>query len=375
MNQDKGKKKIISVVGARPNFMKVAPIDRALKEYRGEIKHLIVHTGQHYDKSMSDAFFKDLEMPHPAYFLGAGSGTHAEQTSKIILEFEKVCLKEKPELVLVVGDVNSTIACALTAVKLGIKVAHVEGGLRSRDRTMPEEINRIATDAISDYCFVTERSAVKNLKYEGFKSKNIFLVGNTMIDSQFYAKSKAEKSDILKKLKLDKKSYILITLHRPTNVDDKERLKDMLEIFQEISEKTKIVFPVHPRTRKNIDNFGLSGLTKGSENIILTEPLGYIDFLALMMNSDFVLTDSGGIQEETTSLGIHCLTIRTSTERPVTIERGTNLLIKPERNNILVWIKKYLNGQRPEKKGRIPYWDGKSSERIVRIIRNKILKD
>ncbi|KKQ78262.1 MAG: UDP-N-acetylglucosamine 2-epimerase, partial [Candidatus Daviesbacteria bacterium GW2011_GWF2_38_6] len=229
-------KTVISVVGARPNFMKVAPIYRAFKKYEDKVKHLIVHTGQHYDKTMSDAFFQDLEMPHPDYFLGVGSGSHAVQTSKIMVEFEKVCIESKPDLVLVVGDVNSTIACALTAIKLDIKVAHIESGLRSRDRSMPEEINRIATDSICDYCFVTEQSGLDNLKKEGFDTERVFYTGNTMIDSQFYALENAKKSEIVKKLNLNPKEYILITLHRPSNVDEKEQLKQILEIFNEISD-------------------------------------------------------------------------------------------------------------------------------------------
>jgi UDP-N-acetylglucosamine 2-epimerase (non-hydrolysing) len=365
-------KTVISVVGARPNFMKVAPIYRAFKKYENKVKHLIVHTGQHYDKTMSDAFFQDLEMPHPDYFLGVGSGSHAVQTAKIMVEFEKVCIESKPDLVLVVGDVNSTIACALTAIKLGIKVAHIESGLRSRDRSMPEEINRIATDSICDYCFVTEQSGLDNLKKEGFDSDRVFFTGNTMIDSQFYALENAKKSEILKKLNLNPKDYILITLHRPSNVDEKEQLKQILEIFNEISDKRKVVFPIHPRTRKNITEFGLDSLINNNPNLIFTEPVGYIVFLALMQNSDFVLTDSGGIQEETTALGIHCITVRTTTERPVTVELGTNKLIEPLPEQIRITIREFLEGIRPESKTSIPLWDGKAAERITEIIVNKL---
>ncbi|MFH1051385.1 MAG: UDP-N-acetylglucosamine 2-epimerase (non-hydrolyzing) [bacterium] len=364
------KKKIISVVGARPNFMKVAPLDRAFKKYAGQIQHLIVHTGQHYDVNMSDAFFHDLEMPQPAYFLGVGSGSHAEQTANIMLEFEKVCIVVRPDLVIVVGDVNSTIACALTAIKLGIRVAHVESGLRSGDRTMPEEINRITTDSICDYCFVTEQSGLDNLLKEGRNPESVFFTGNTMIDSQFYASEKAKKSRIMNKLNLCEKEYILITLHRPSNVDSEEQLRSILEIFSEFSSIRKIVFPVHPRTRKNISNFGLEYLVKDNSNIMLTEPLGYIDFLNLMMNSDFVLTDSGGIQEETTALGIPCITTRTTTERPVTIDLGTNRLILPTPENIRIAIAEFIEGKRPKPRGSIPYWDGKAGERIVDKIIN-----
>ncbi|MFA6572237.1 MAG: UDP-N-acetylglucosamine 2-epimerase (non-hydrolyzing), partial [Bacteroidota bacterium] len=322
-------KKIISIVGARPNFMKVAPIHRAFQAYPDKVEHMILHTGQHYDVNMSDAFFKDLEMPQPAFFLGIGSGSHAEQTAKIILEFEKVCITDKPDFVIVVGDVNSTIACALTAVKLGIPVAHVEGGLRSFDRTMPEEINRKATDSICDYCFVTEQSAIDNLEDEGYPPENVFFVGNTMIDSLHFALNKAKHSDIITKLKLKEKKYVLVTLHRPSNVDEKAKLEEFISIFEEFSRDTEFVFPVHPRTRKMIQNFGLSSRVEKISSLHLIEPLGYIDFLALMLNSKFVMTDSGGIQEETTALGIPCLTLRTSTERPVTIEFGSNILVIP----------------------------------------------
>lgn len=363
-------KKVISVVGARPNFMKVAPIHRAFQKYNGEVEHLIVHTGQHYDSQMSDAFFKDLDMPKPAYFLGVGSGSHAEQTAKVMLEFEKVCLDAKPDMVIVVGDVNSTIACSLTSVKLGIKTAHVEGGLRSFDRGMPEEINRLATDAICDYCFITEESALKHLSNEGYPKENIFFTGNTMIDSQHYAKEKAAASDVPAKMGLDKKDYVLVTIHRPSNVDEKEQLVQLLNILTELSEKRKVVFPIHPRTRKNIEKYGLNYLIESNDRLILTDPLGYVDFLALMMNSDFVLTDSGGIQEETTALGVHCITIRTTTERPVTVDVGTNILIKPEPEIIKSTIEKMIEG--PRKSGSIPeFWDGKAAERIAKIIVEK----
>jgi UDP-N-acetylglucosamine 2-epimerase (non-hydrolysing) len=267
-------KKVISVVGARPNFMKVAPIHRAFQKYKEEAEHYIVHTGQHYDAQMSDAFFKDLEMPQPAYFLGVGSGSHAEQTAKIMIEFEKVCNEVKPDMVIVVGDVNSTVACSLTAVKMGIKTAHVEGGLRSFDRSMPEEINRLATDAICDYCFITEESALKHLKNEGYPEENIFFAGNTMIDSQKFALEKANKSDILDRLSVNKNDYVLVTIHRPSNVDDNVQLKQLLEILTGLTSKRKIVFPIHPRTTKNIDNFGLRAMVDNAPGLILTAPLG-----------------------------------------------------------------------------------------------------
>lgn len=365
-------KTVISVVGARPNFMKVAPIARALARYSSSIRHLIVHTGQHYDFKMSDAFFQDLNMPEPAYFLGAGSGSHAVQTAKIITEFEKVCLEAKPDLVLVAGDVNSTIACALVSVKLGIKTGHIESGLRSGDRSMPEEINRIATDSICDYCFVTEKSGEEHLLAASFPKENIFFVGNTMIDSQHYAIEKARAAKVWERMALEPKSYALMTVHRPSNVDDPVQLKRLLEVFREISIYRKLVFPVHPRTIKNIELFGLKQLAGSIPDLILCEPLGYIDFLSLMSEADYVLTDSGGIQEETTALGIDCLTIRTTTERPSTIEIGTNQLICPEPKLIISAVRALF--EEPRKKGSCPpMWDGHASERIAEIIKEILL--
>lgn len=365
-------KKIISVAGARPNFMKVAPIDRALKNYSDKVKNILVHTGQHYDFNMSDAFIKDLNLPQPAEFLGVGSASHSVQTAKIMIEFEKVCENYSPDLVIVVGDVNSTIACTLTAVKMGIKTAHVEGGLRSFDRTMPEEINRIATDAICDYCFVTEESAITNLRNSGFNPEHIYFVGNTMIDSLIYAIELAKKSTKISELGLENDKYVLITLHRPTNVDFKEKLEEYYEIFKYLSNFRKIVFPIHPRTRKNLEKFDLQNKFRSLQNLILIEPQGYIDFLSLMMNADFVITDSGGIQEETTYLGIPCLTVRTTTERPITIELGTNVLVMPEYNEILKAIDNILKNK--TKTGKIPpLWDGNAGIRIADIIVNKIL--
>ncbi len=360
-------KKIISVVGARPNFMKVAPIDRAFARYKDKIEHIIVHTGQHYDAKMSDAFFQDLEMPNPKHFLGVGSGSHSEQTAKVMVAFEKVCIDEKPDLVIVVGDVNSTLAAAITAKKLLIPVAHIEAGLRSGDREMPEEINRIATDAIADYLFVTEKSGHQNLINEGKSNSSIFFVGNTMIDSLLAAMEKAEKSNICNELALSKGEYALITLHRPSNVDDKDKLAEFIEIFEYLSKSRKVVFPIHPRTMKNIEATGLIDRIKSNANLHLLEPMGYIDFLKVMSEADFVMTDSGGIQEETTVLGVPCLTLRTTTERPITIEIGTNKLIQPTKLNILRAIDEALlpniaNHSIPE------LWDGKASERIVKIV-------
>lgn len=364
-------KKVISVVGARPNFMKIAPIDRALRSYSEKIRHIIVHTGQHYDSKMSDAFFSDLNLPNPDYFLGIGSGSHAEQTGRIMIEFEKICLEEKPDLVIVVGDVNSTLAAGITAVKLGIKLAHVESGLRSFDREMPEEINRIVTDSIADYLFITEKSGYDNLRREGKNEDFIYFVGNTMIDSLLNAINIADKSNIISDLDIADGEYILCTLHRPSNVDTKEKLEEFIEIFEFIAKTHKVVFPIHPRTRKNIDLYGLSQRVGMNKNLKLIEPLGYLDFLKLMKHSKFVVTDSGGIQEETTVLGVRCLTLRTSTERPITCDIGTNILVKPEKERIIENIEHALNEDTLDYD--VPtFWDGKAGERIAEII-NKLL--
>ena len=363
-------KKLISVVGARPNFMKVAPIHKAFNRlsFDSNISHLICHTGQHYDEKMSKVFFDELDMPKPDFYLEVGSGSHAEQTAKIMIEFEKVLIKEQPDLVIVVGDVNSTIACSLTAVKLGIKVAHVEAGLRSFDRTMPEEINRILTDSISDYLFVTEKSGLENLRKEGISGDKVFLVGNVMIDTLLSFMPKIEKSNIAKELNIFT-NYVLVTLHRPSNVDRKENLKNLVEFFNRIADDNKIVFPIHPRTRKNLDLFNLTSLL--NPNILLTEPIGYLDFLSLVKNSSVVLTDSGGIQEETTVLGIPCITLRNSTERPITVEIGSNYLVGDNLTLAFEKTKEILNGM--QKSSKIPdLWDGKAAERIVDIIMKKL---
>lgn len=374
-------RRILSVVGARPNFMKVAPIHRAFQaasnssllksqlefQVERQVEHQIVHTGQHYDAAMSDAFFNDLEMPEPAYFLGVGSGSHAEQTAKVMIGFEKVCLEAKPAMVLVVGDVNSTIAATMTAKKLDIPVAHVEAGLRSFDRTMPEELNRIATDALCDYAFVTEQSGMDNLLRENFDKAHCYLVGNTMIDSLHFALPKARESTILQAIGIAPQKYILATLHRPSNVDDVVQLSELVEILTEISREYAVIFPVHPRTRKNLQEFGISQTLAAFPNIHLIEPQGYIAFLALMMNARLVLTDSGGIQEETTALGVPCLTLRTTTERPITCELGTNILVQPEQHIIRAALHDALNGS-PKLASVPPLWDGRAAERIVEIL-------
>ncbi len=364
------KLRVISVVGARPNFMKVAPIHREFLLHKEQVEHLICHTGQHYDYEMSKIFFEDLGLPRPTFYLGVGSGSHGEQTGKIMIEFEKICYQAKPDLVIVVGDVNSTIAATLTATKLGIKTAHIEAGLRSFDRTMPEEINRIATDSICDYLFVTEESGVQNLLKEGHDPEKVYFVGNTMIDSLIYILPKVNKSNIISKLRLNDKEFAVMTLHRPSNVDEKTQLIQILELIEYICKSLHLVLPLHPRTRKNIEQFNLLSKFKSIPNLILTEPLGYIDFVKLMKHSKFVITDSGGIQEETTYLGIPCITMRTSTERPITCEIGTNYLVYPEKEKLITAVKKILNGER--RQHRVPpLWDGKAAMRIVDILLNK----
>jgi UDP-N-acetylglucosamine 2-epimerase (non-hydrolysing) len=345
--------------------MKIAPIISAMNKYPDKINHILVHTGQHYDNHMSQAFFDDLGMAAPDVNLGVGSGSHAEQTAQVMVAFEKVCIKENPDLVLVVGDVNSTMACAITAKKLGIAVAHVEAGLRSRDMTMPEEINRLCTDAISDYLFVTDHFAVENLIKEGVPEEKIFFVGNVMIDTLLCFKEKASRLNIPEKFGLNPGQYAIITLHRPSNVDDAYTLRNILEALYKISKEIQIVFPLHPRTRKNVEVFGLTHYFENSHNGIRgMEPLGYLEFLGLNMHAKMVMTDSGGIQEEATILGIPCITIRPNTERPITCEVGTNTVVGNDPKKIFDEAMKILNGENV--KGGIPEkWDGHAAKRIV----------
>ncbi|MFQ5685028.1 MAG: non-hydrolyzing UDP-N-acetylglucosamine 2-epimerase [Candidatus Scalindua sp.] len=363
--------KIILVAGARPNFMKVAPIIRQLETKRKtnksiELSWKHVHTGQHYDYEMSKVFFNDLEMPEPEYFLNAGSGGHAEQTAKVMVEFEKVCVKERPDIVMVVGDVNSTLACSITAKKLNIIVAHVEAGLRSGDMFMPEEINRIVTDSISDFLFVSEKSGMRNLKNEGKRDEQIFFVGNVMIDTLYYQLNKLNDTKSCAKKISKKEKYGVVTLHRPSNVDEKDTCQGIIEALIKISKDLTIVFPVHPRTRKNLETFGLIELVNDS-NIRLCSPLPYVKFLRLWKDAKVMFTDSGGIQEETTALGIPCFTIRENTERPVTVEEGTNTLVGNKKESILNEYSNFKNGN--SKSAKIPeLWDGKSAERIVNVI-------
>ena len=363
--------KVVSIVGTRPNFMKLAPLVDEFKKQK--IEHFLVHTGQHYDEEMSRLFFNDLGIPKPNINLGVGSGSQEEQIRKITTELEKVLVKERPNIVVVVGDVNSTLAGAEAAHKLGIKVAHVEAGLRSFDKTMPEEMNRILTDKISDFLFTTEESGNKNLMNEGISKDKIFFVGNVMIDTLLIHKQKAQKSNILSKFKLNKNDYSVLTLHRPSNVDTKEDFKNIISILEEIQDKIKIVFPIHPRTKKNIQLFNLKEKMKNMKNLIITEPWGYLDFLCLMSNSKFVLTDSGGIQEETTILGIPCITLRKNTERPVTVEQGTNLLVSIDNQQVVEKAMDIIDNKiKPNKK--IPeLWDGKTTKRIVDILLKNIV--
>ena len=361
--------KILNVVGTRPNFIKIAPLVREMKKHK-QITQILVHTGQHYDASMSKLFFDELGIPKPDINLGVGSSTDTTQTAKIMLGIEKVLLKEKPDLVVVVGDVNSTFATAIAAKKCGIKVAHVESGLRSFDMGMPEEINRILTDHVADLLFTTEESGNINLKLEGISSNKIFFVGNVMIDTLLMHKKKAQQSKILSKLKLTKKNYIVLTIHRPSNVDNKIALEAIISILEKIQDKIKIVFPVHPRTKKNITLFGLDKKIKNMKNLIVTEPFGYLDFLCLMSNAKLVMTDSGGIQEETTILQVPCITLRNNTERPVTVQQGTNIIVSTDKEKIIKTANEAMKGA--SVKGKIPQlWDGRASKRIIEVILRK----
>ncbi len=358
--------KIMNIVGARPNFMKIAPIISEMNKH-AEFELKLLHTGQHYDDEMSKFFFEDLQIPEPDIYLGVGSGNHGEQTGKIMIEFEKVLIAERSDLVLVVGDVNSTIACGLVAVKLGVKFAHVEAGLRSFDRTMPEEINRLLTDQIADFLFITEKNAEENLLKEGLRRDKIHFVGNVMIDSLLGNLERAQNSKILSDLNLQSQEFALLTLHRPSNVDAKENFLEILNALQEIQKEIVLVFPIHPRSKKRLNEFGLNEHLKKMPNFLVQAPLGYLDFLKLMSEARFVLTDSGGIQEETTVLGIPCLTLRENTERPVTVSQGTNEVIGIDAERLVAESKKILNGT--FKKGKRPdLWDGKAAERIVDVL-------
>ena len=368
--------KIVNVVGARPNFIKIAPIMEELKHHRAFLP-ILVHTGQHYDAVMSKQFFDELDIPEPDINLQVGSGSHATQIAQIMARFEAVLLEEKPRLVLVVGDVNSTIACALTAAHCNIPVAHVEAGLRSFDRTMPEEINRLLTDHLATYLFTTEMSATQNLLREGLPPENIFFVGNVMIDTLLRFRDKAVCSPILEQLGLRDhgavKPYALLTLHRPSNVDDRGTLQNLFEAVQILSQEIPVIFPVHPRTTNHLQRQGLgtSATQPRHGNITFIEPLGYLDFLCLMAHARLVLTDSGGIQEETTVLGVPCLTLRENTERPVTIQQGTNRLVGRDTVTIVNAGRQALEA--PSLPSKPPdLWDGEAARRIVRLVHERL---
>lgn len=361
---------IICVVGARPNFMKMAPILRALAGHAPPLPVLLVHTGQHYDKDMSDRLFEDLRLPRPDVNLEVGSGTHAVQTSEVMRRFEPIVDTHKPSCVVVVGDVNSTLACSLVAVKKNIPVVHIEAGLRSYDRAMPEEINRILTDQISDRLYTTERTAEENLRLEGIPADRVFFAGNVMIDSVVFGRTHARSAkDTLLAAGADVsvldhvRGYGVVTLHRPSNVDDVDTLRALLDVLREVSSSLPLVFALHPRTLGNLERFGLMSSIDPA-CMVLLPPQGYLEMLGLMAGATVVLTDSGGLQEETTALGVPCLTLRENTERPITVEQGTNILVGRDRNAILGGVQEILAGN--GKRGRVPeFWDGHAAERIA----------
>lgn len=358
------KMRIVNVVGARPNFMKMAPLMAEYTRHPDEFAPVLVHTGQHYDDNMSNLFFDELHLPKPDVYLGVGSGSHAEQTARVMIELEKLLLAQRPDLVMVVGDVNSTLAAALVAAKLCIPLAHVEAGLRSFDRTMAEEINRLVTDSLSDYCFTTCADADENLLREGIAREKIFFVGNLMIDTLLKLRDESLKSNIRGKLQLDG-DYGYVTLHRASNVDSKKVLSGILSALEAIQKRVALAFPVHPRTRARLEEFGFWDRVNQWANTRIVEPLGYLDSLCLMGGAKLVLSDSGGIQEETTVLGVPCLTLRKNTDRPVTVTEGTSTLVGTDPKVIIAEATKIVEGSR--KNGRVPkYWDGKAASRIIK---------
>lgn len=355
---------ILSVVGARPNFMKLAPIARELTR-RASVEHVIVHTGQHYDPEMSSAFFQQLRIPAPRHHLGVGSGSHAAQTAAVMQRLEPICLSVRPDLVLVYGDVNSTLAAALVAAKLGIPIGHVEAGLRSNDWTMPEEINRVLTDRLSQWLFAPSRDAAENLKAEGIRAGRIEFVGNVMIDSLCWALPEARRLDVAARLGLDAGGHVLVTLHRPANVDDRATLDEILRALERLAGESAVLFPLHPRTRERIRALGFP--CNGRTNLRLVNAVPYVEMLALLLTACLVITDSGGLQEETTYLGIPCVTVRPSTERPITCLQGTNRLVPPRREAIVEAARHALCGPQPARPT-IERWDGRAADRIVRVL-------
>jgi UDP-N-acetylglucosamine 2-epimerase (non-hydrolysing) len=361
--------KVINVVGARPNFMKIAPLVAEMQKFP-DIHASLVHTGQHYDFEMSQVFFQDLEMPKPDIYLAVGSGSHAVQTANVMTAFDRVLEEVKPDVIVVVGDVNSTLACALVASKRCIPVAHVEAGLRSFDRTMPEEVNRLLTDQISDLLFVTSADATDNLLKEGMAKSKIHLVGNTMIDSLCRSREKAMKCDAWARIGLNGQPFALLTLHRPSNVDNPIRLERIMGAIREVSRHLKIVFPVHPRTAERIRSLGGANSPQEMNGIVFTAPLGSVDFLGLLLKAKFVMTDSGGLQEETTYLQVQCLTLRENTERPITVSAGTNFIVGTDPERIVESAMRILAGE-PKHSEIPPLWDGHASERIVEVLRRE----
>jgi UDP-N-acetylglucosamine 2-epimerase (non-hydrolysing) len=362
MSENARKIRVVLVAGARPNFMKIAPLLRELR-VRPAFEACLVHTGQHYDAAMSEGFFRDLGIPEPDVNLGVGSGSHGAQTAKVLEKMEAILQERRPDALVVVGDVNSTLAASLAAVKLGIPVAHVEAGLRSFDRTMPEEINRLLTDAISDWLFVTEPAGEENLRREGVPAERIHFSGNVMIDTLRAHLDRARSSDVLDRLGLEPGRYAVLTLHRPSNVDEEASLRRLFRVLEEIHTELPVVFPVHPRTRASIAR----RLANQPPRLTLTDPLGYLDFLRLMADARLVLTDSGGIQEETTVLGVPCLTLRQNTERPITLTQGTNVLVGTDPATIRMEVRKILDGD--ARHGRVPErWDGQAAARIADVL-------
>jgi UDP-N-acetylglucosamine 2-epimerase (non-hydrolysing) len=363
--------KLLHVVGARPNFMKVAPVMAAVETCAGDcaFSQTLVHTGQHYDATMSEVFFRELSLPRPDHYLEVGSGTHAGQTADVLRRLEPVLLEERPDLVLVVGDVNSTLAAALCAAKLQIPVAHVEAGLRNGDREMPEELNRLLTDQLAELLFTTSADADENLAREGVSSERIHLVGNTMIDTLERLRARALEGDAPTRLGVMAGPYVLVTLHRPSNVDDPSQLGRVADILTAFAQRLPVLFPLHARTKARLADAGLLDRLQATSGLRLVEPLGYLDFVAVMSGARLVLTDSGGVQEETTVLGVSCLTMRTTTERPITVSHGTNRLVDPyDGEAVIAAVDATLAAPLPASGRRPPLWDGHAAERIVAVI-------